>query len=76
MLKIQPKKLSILVPVEHLNILVSMLVELADAAVNVVWDTIPAGMKDGLLYRFFQEHVLVGMLFKHPLQQQRSPRLF
>ena len=53
-----------------------MLVELADAAVNVIGDTILADMKDGLLYRFFQQHVLVGMLFKHPFQQKGSPRLF
>ena len=38
---------SILVPVEHLNILVSVLVELADAAVDVLWDYVLAGMKDG-----------------------------
>ena len=52
-----------------------MLVQLADAAVDVLWDTIKAGMTDGLLNRFFKQHVLVGMLFKHPLQQQRPPLL-
>ena len=32
-------------------------------------------MTDCLLNRFFKQHVLVGMLFKHPLQQQRPPLL-
>ena len=52
-----------------------MLVELADAAVDVLWDTVLAGMKDGLLDSLGQQHVLVGMLFKHPLQEKRPPRL-
>ena len=37
----------IMIPVEHLNILVGVLVELSDAAVDVLWDTVLAGMKDG-----------------------------
>ena len=53
-----------------------MLVELADAAVDVIGDTFLARMTDCLLDRLFQQHVLVGVLLEHPLQQQRSPRLF
>ena len=53
-----------------------MFVELADSAVNVLGDVLIAGGLDGLLHRLFQKHVLVRMLLQHPLQEQRSPRLF
>ena len=39
-----------------------MLVELADAAVDVIGNALVTGILDGLPYRFFQQHVLVGML--------------
>ena len=34
-----------------------------------------AGFEDGLFDGFGQQHVLVGVLLKHPLQEERSPRL-
>ena len=64
-----------LVPAKHLNILIGVLVQLADAAVDVIGNALVAGITDGLLNRFCEQHVLVGMLFKHPLQQQRPPLL-
>ena len=39
-----------MIPVEHLNILVGVLVELSDATVDVLWDTVLVGIKDGLLH--------------------------
>ena len=36
----KPNVLSILVPVEPFNVIFSVLVELADAAVDVLWDAI------------------------------------
>ena len=65
----------IIIPVEHLNILVGVLVELSDAAVDVLWDTVMAGMEDGLFHRLGQQHVLVRVFFQHPLQEKRPPRL-
>ena len=64
-----------LIPVEHLDVLVGMLVQLADAAVDVLWDAAMTGCEDGLLDRLGQQHVLIGMLFEHSLQQERPPRL-
>ena len=64
-----------LVPAKHLNILIGVLVQLADAAVDVIGNALVAGITDGLLNRFCEQHVLVGMLFKHPLQEKWPPRL-
>ena len=52
-----------------------MLVELSNAAVDVLWDTVMAGMEDGLFHRLGQQHVLVRVFFQHPLQEKRPPRL-
>ena len=65
----------LIIPVEHLNILIGVLVQLADAAVDVLWDTVMAGMEDGLLHRLSQQHILVRVLLQHPLQEKRPPRL-
>ena len=50
------------IPVKHFDILVGMLVELADATVDVLGDALVAGMKDGLPDCLSEEHVLVGVL--------------
>ena len=52
-----------------------MLVELADAAVDILGDALMAGLQEGLPDRLSEEHILVGVLLKHPLQEERSPRL-
>ena len=52
-----------------------MLIELADAAVDILGDALMAGLKEGLPDCLGQQHVLVGVLLKHPLQEERSPRL-
>ena len=65
-----------LIPVESLDVVVGVLIQLADPAVDILWDVLIAGGSDGLLHSLFQQHVLVRMLLQHPLQEQRSPRLF
>ena len=50
-----------------------MLVELADAAVDILGDALMAGLQEGLPDRLSEEHILVGVLLKHPLQEERSP---
>ena len=64
-----------MIPVEHLNILIGVLIELADATVDVLRNALVASMEDGLLHRLGQQHVLVRVLLKHPLQEKRPPRL-
>ena len=63
----------LLVPVKHLNVLVGMLVELADATINILGDALMTCLQEGLPDRLSEEHILVGVLLKHPLQEERSP---
>lgn len=42
-----------LVPVEHLDVLVGVLIELSDAAVDVLGNAVVARFEDGLLDCFF-----------------------
>ena len=51
-----------MIPVEHLNILIGVLIELADATVDVLRNALVASMEDGLLHRLGQQHVLVRVL--------------
>ena len=55
----------LLVPVKHLNVLVGMLVELADATINVLGDALVTSLEEYLSYSLGQKHVLVGVLLKH-----------
>ena len=54
----------LLVPVEHLNILVGMLVELADATVDVLLNALVTSLDEYLFDGLGEEHVLVGVLLQ------------
>ena len=55
--------------------IVSMLVELANATVDVLWNALVTSLKKYLSYGLGEQHVLVGVLLQHPLQEEGSPRL-
>ena len=48
-----------LIPVELLDVIVSVFVELADPAIDVLGDTVTTGFLDGLSDRLFKKFVLV-----------------
>ena len=52
-----------------------MLIELANTTIYVLGDAVTTGFLDGLPNRLSQQHVLIRVRFKHPLQQQWPPRL-
>ena len=51
-----------LIPVDHLDVLVGMLIQLADPTVDILGDALMAGFKDSLPYCLGQQHVFVRML--------------
>ena len=63
------------VPVEHLDILVCLLIELAYTTFDILGNTLFIGFKYGLLDSLGQQHVLIRMLLQHPLQEKWPPRL-